>query len=429
MAVGKSCTLTPDDCSVEVLSSSAARSRSNHAGRSPDGLTAAGLALGATSTAMSAWITATGVGFGISQPNRIYQQQQFRARRRVRELLEGRGQSDERYTTIRLVTWTATGSWTRSRRQASLCCLPQRQAVFWKRTGVAGKQCGRHDQSGLGRCQRRRPAGPGCWKCLVDASRRWRGSLPQRQEPGLSQQRRHPQQRARLQESAESDNTSDLAWGDMDGDGRLDLAVANALDCIENDDETIDCSGQERVYQQTISGTLPLSDMVVGSGGRLTSLAWGDVDNDGDLELAVGNLGGTGQANVLYLNERGILAARPAWTSNEEELTTSIAWGDVDGDSYLDLAVGNAEEASRLYHNNHGQLAAAFTWSRWTPGRLQHRVGRYRRRRRPGLVANDQSVLRLYRNEAGALTGASSWSGDLFCGLTSFDECLPLAPG
>ncbi|MCS5537806.1 MAG: FG-GAP-like repeat-containing protein, partial [Candidatus Poseidoniaceae archaeon] len=68
------------------------------------------------------------------------------------------------------------------------------------------------------------------------------------------------------------------------------------------------------------------------------SVAWGDVDGDGDLDLARGNYAGN---NEVYLNNGTALATTPAWTSNNSMETYSVAWGDLDGDGDLDLAVGN----------------------------------------------------------------------------------------
>ena len=78
-----------------------------------------------------------------------------------------------------------------------------------------------------------------------------------------------------------------------------------------------------------------------------SSVAWGDYDGDGDLDLAVGNMGhdSAGQPNRLYRNDGGALTASAVWSSAEADATTSVAWGDYDGDGDLDLAVGNYRAA------------------------------------------------------------------------------------
>ena len=52
------------------------------------------------------------------------------------------------------------------------------------------------------------------------------------------------------------------------------------------------------------------------------SVAWGDWDSDGDLDLAVGN---DGQPNRVYENTG--VGLTPAWSSTEVDDTTSVAWG------------------------------------------------------------------------------------------------------
>ena len=129
-----------------------------------------------------------------------------------------------------------------------------------------------------------------------------------------------------------------LAWGDWDGDEDEDLAVG--------------CFGSPNLIYENTGSTLVL-DPASGVGwespvvSATTSLAWGDWDNDGDLDLAVGN---DGERDRVYANKNGTLALR--WESTEELSTNAMAWGDKDGDGDLDLAV-TADDGSGWYANNY----------------------------------------------------------------------------
>ncbi|MCP4543439.1 MAG: DUF11 domain-containing protein [Chloroflexi bacterium] len=131
--------------------------------------------------------------------------------------------------------------------------------------------------------------------------------------------------------------TNQVVWGDMDGDGTLDLVVANSGD-------------QNMVYMNAGDGTFPIS-RTFGTGSDSTrSVALGDVDGDGDLDIAVANA--SGQSGV-YLNAgdgtfpaANLLAPGPGGNQ-----ASSVALGDLDGDGDLDLALGQAARQNLIYWN------------------------------------------------------------------------------
>ncbi|NJN68619.1 MAG: VCBS repeat-containing protein [Chloroflexaceae bacterium] len=203
--------------------------------------------------------------------------------------------------------------------------------------------------------------------------------------------------------AADEHDTSSVAWGDVDGDGDLDLAVGNGR-------KIPGYPGQANALYRNDNGTLTTG--AVWSSEETddtTSIAWGDMDGDGDLDLAAGN---DGEPNRLYRNDDGTLTTGAVWSSLEDEQTTSVAWGDVDGDGDLDLVVGNDDEPNRLYRNQGGTLTPGAVWGTaesddttsvaWGDvdgdGDLDLVVG------------NEYAPNRLYRNHRGTLQTTAAWS-------------------
>ena len=130
-----------------------------------------------------------------------------------------------------------------------------------------------------------------------------------------------------------------VAWGDYDGDGDLDLYTVNS-------------SQPNRLFQNR--GTSLGSDLAVPAGiadnGPGFGVAWADYNNDGKLDLYLVR---SGQANRLYRNNGGGLFSEigsAAGVANSGA-GRSVAWGDYNRDGLIDLYVVN-DGVSALYRNN-----------------------------------------------------------------------------
>jgi predicted nucleotidyltransferase len=145
----------------------------------------------------------------------------------------------------------------------------------------------------------------------------------------------------------------EVTWGDYDNDGDLDVLVSGA-----NSGGT----RQLRIYKNNGNGTMDAAQIEVdGGGGGLytgSSVKWGDYDNDGDLDVLAGGSDGTPQLRVYKNNGNGTIDAAQIEVDglNGGVREGGVAWGDFDNDGDLDILASGEGAGSalqlRIYKNN-----------------------------------------------------------------------------
>jgi hypothetical protein len=142
-----------------------------------------------------------------------------------------------------------------------------------------------------------------------------------------------------------------VAWGDYDNDGHLDALLTGCYTatCYQT---SLD------IYHNNGNGTFTLA--FVGGGARYSSVKWSDYDNDGYSDiLLTGSMGWAGYETcktIIYHNHNG-----SGFTDIGALITGacqgSAAWGDYDNDGKLDIVIAgnstpNGSAMAKVYRND-----------------------------------------------------------------------------
>ncbi|MEC9378286.1 MAG: Ig-like domain-containing protein, partial [Candidatus Latescibacterota bacterium] len=150
-------------------------------------------------------------------------------------------------------------------------------------------------------------------------------------------------------DGVEGVNNGDLELADLDGDGDLDLLLTGAA--TDGDPRTL-------LYRNDH----PLDFIDTGAQIQAlesSNLALGDVDRDGDLDLALGGLSASGLYAAMFTNDGGVLTQRED-VALPGIIAGDFTWADYDNDQDLDLIVSGNNGATSLlqvFENTIGQAA------------------------------------------------------------------------
>ncbi len=133
---------------------------------------------------------------------------------------------------------------------------------------------------------------------------------------------------------------SGMAFGDYDNDGDEDLYVS-----VQN--------GANFLYQNQGNGTFLNVTAIAGVGVSDFSIAsvWGDIDNDGDLDLYVANYN---SENVLFENngDGTFTDITIAAGVNDNKNPRCVLMADIDNDGFVEIYVANIFGQNVMYKNN-----------------------------------------------------------------------------
>jgi hypothetical protein len=123
--------------------------------------------------------------------------------------------------------------------------------------------------------------------------------------------------------TGDSGTDKGVAFADVDGNGWQDLAVGH-------DEPSRLYSNTDGVFSLTWEAEAPFFGQ--------QDVRFADVDRDGDMDYAEVHFG-DGRTH-LYLNRSGTLDVPPSWTYDAVEVGTALAFGDINGDGWTDMAIG-----------------------------------------------------------------------------------------
>jgi len=156
-------------------------------------------------------------------------------------------------------------------------------------------------------------------------------------------------------------NYGSVAWGDYNNDGYLDILLAGS---------DVTGSFYTKIYKNNGNSSFEEQTNINLRGLNNCSVKWGDYDNDGDLDIIMSGEN-RGSTTLLYINEGNNIFTELDFNFLDLK-ESSVALGDYDNDGDLDILLAGMDNTdntvSKIYRNNGNWENTNPT----TPGNLQY---------------------------------------------------------